>query len=148
MKDAQPELDQLNVVTGDLDAMIAFYRRLGLPVTDSGDDWPPRSGARHVEIPMGNGMSFELDNATSAATWHAGVRDAGGAPALVLGFALPSREAVDETYADLVAAGAVGRQQPYDAFWGARYAIVTDPDGHDVGLMSPKDPARRGAPEP
>jgi hypothetical protein len=31
----------------------------------------------------------------------------------------------------------------YDAFWGARYAIVADPDGSDVGLMSPIDEQRQ-----
>jgi hypothetical protein len=36
-----------------------------------------------------------------------------------------------------------GRQPPFDAFWGARYAIVADPDGNDVGLMSPIDESRR-----
>ena len=30
----------------------------------------------------------------------------------------------------------------YDAFWGARYAIVEDPDGHTVGLMGPIDRTR------
>jgi uncharacterized glyoxalase superfamily protein PhnB len=145
--DASPRLDQINVVTVDVDATIAFYRRLGVRIQDNGEDWPPGSGARHVEIAMGNGLSLELDNTTSAGTWHRGVREH-GAPTVVFGFALATREAVDETYAALVAGGAVGRQEPDDAFWGARYAIVTDPDGHDVGLMSPKDPSRRWTPEP
>ena len=61
----------------------------------------------------------------------------------VLGFAFPSREAVDATYADLVAAGYKAQQAPFDAFWGARYAVVEDPDGNAVGLMSPVDPNRR-----
>jgi uncharacterized glyoxalase superfamily protein PhnB len=39
--------------------------------------------------------------------------------------------------------GYLGRQPPFDAFWGARYAIVADPDGNDVGLMSPVDESRR-----
>ena len=59
------------------------------------------------------------------------------------GSALGSRAAVDERYADLIDAGYAGRQPPFDAFWGARYAIVADPDGNDVGLMSPIDDARR-----
>ena len=63
-----------------------------------------------------------------------------------MGFAVASREAVDDRYADLVAAGYVGSQPPLDTFWGARYAVVEDPDGNHVGLMSPIDPARRGAP--
>jgi predicted enzyme related to lactoylglutathione lyase len=37
-------------------------------------------------------------------------------------------------------------QPPYDTFCGARYAILLDPDGNYVGLMSPPDPARRSAP--
>jgi hypothetical protein len=45
-----------------------------------------------------------------------------------------------------MAAGYVGQQPPYDAFWGARYAIVEDPDGNPGGRMSPLDPARRSAP--
>jgi uncharacterized glyoxalase superfamily protein PhnB len=62
---------------------------------------------------------------------------------VVLGFTFPTREAVDERYASLTAAGYGGRQPPFDAFWGARYAIVADPDGNDVGLMSPIDESRR-----
>jgi uncharacterized glyoxalase superfamily protein PhnB len=62
---------------------------------------------------------------------------------VVVGFALPSREAVDERYAALTAAGHAGRQPPFDAFWGARYAIVADPDGNHIGLMSPLDPAQK-----
>jgi uncharacterized glyoxalase superfamily protein PhnB len=62
---------------------------------------------------------------------------------VVLGFSLPTREAVDERYRELTSAGYRGRQPPFDAFWGARYAIVADPDGHDVGLMSPIDDSRR-----
>jgi uncharacterized glyoxalase superfamily protein PhnB len=37
-------------------------------------------------------------------------------------------------------------QAPFDAFWGARYAIVEDPDGIAVGLMSPISANRRSPP--
>jgi hypothetical protein len=47
----------------------------------------------------------------------------------VLSFKVGSRERVDEIYADLVAAGYWGQQPPYYAFWGARYAVIEDPDG-------------------
>jgi uncharacterized glyoxalase superfamily protein PhnB len=63
----------------------------------------------------------------------------------VLGFKVASREAVDEIYQDLTSAGYKSQQAPHDAFWGARYAIVEDPDGNAVGLMSPVDPSRREA---
>ncbi len=34
---------------------------------------------------------------------------------------------------------------PSDGFWGARYAIVEDPDGRAVGLMSPVEDRYRSA---
>ena len=37
-------------------------------------------------------------------------------------------------------------QPPHDAFWGARYAIVEDPDGIAVGLMSPISPDFKSVP--
>jgi len=45
-------------------------------------------------------------------------------------------------------AGSASQQAPEDAFWGARYAIVEDPDGNAIGIMSPIEPARRRAPPP
>ncbi len=66
----------------------------------------------------------------------------------VLGFKVSSRERVDHIYADLTGAGYKVQQAPYDAFWGARYAIVEDPDGNPVGIMSPIDPNRRNTPTP
>ena len=62
-----------------------------------------------------------------------------------IGFKVESRDEVDRLFADLTGAGYRGQQPPYDAFWGARYAIVEDPDGNAVGLMSPSDPASAGA---
>lgn len=64
----------------------------------------------------------------------------------MIGFKVASREAVDGIYTDLTSAGYVSQQEPYDAFWGARYAIVEDPSGNAVGLMSPVDPSRRAEP--
>lgn len=63
-----------------------------------------------------------------------------------MGFRLSSRPAVDRVYAELTGAGHRGLQPPYDAFWGARYAVVEDPNGIAVGLMSPIDPDRKAWP--
>ena len=35
---------------------------------------------------------------------------------------------------------------PIDAFWGARYAIVDDPDGNHVGIMGPQDRSHEDVP--
>jgi uncharacterized glyoxalase superfamily protein PhnB len=133
-----PDLHMLNVVVADMAASLEFYRRLGVAVPDGGE-----SAGVHAQLKMPGGFSLELDTAESARLWHAGWRADPGSVGVVIGFALASREAADERYGQLVEAGYVGRQPPFDAFWGARYAIVADPDGNDVGLMSPLEESRR-----
>ena len=141
MSERPADLHMLNLVVGDMPASLDFYRRLGVavPPTTDGADW-------HVQLRMPGGFSLELDTAESARLWHAGWRAEPGSVQVVVGFRLPSREAVDQRYQELTAAGYTGRQPPFDAFWGARYAIVADPDGNDVGLMSPVQEARRSWP--
>jgi catechol 2,3-dioxygenase-like lactoylglutathione lyase family enzyme len=145
---ADPHFDQVNLIVGDMDATLAFYRKLGLAVEDGGNDWPPGSGAKHVNVAFPNGVRLEFDNIPMAKLWHAGWREHGHGSKAVIGISLPSREAVDERYAELTAAGYTGSQPPYDAFWGARYAIIQDPDGNDVGLMSPIEANEKYKPAP
>jgi uncharacterized glyoxalase superfamily protein PhnB len=148
MSDPVPQFQQLNLVVRDMDAVLAFYRTLGLPIRGGEtNDWPPGSGGRHAEVVAGDRPTVEFDNEPGVKLWHAGWRESGEGARTVIGFSLLSREAVDELYAKVTAAGHPGRQPPYDAFWGARYAVVADPEGNDVGLMSPVDPARRYTPE-
>ena len=142
MSDAHPVLNQLNLVVRDIDASAAFYRRLGLDVPDTVGD----EGIRHVEIVPSGGAQLDLDSEPLAHVYNAAWRRPGGGARALIGFGLASRDAVDETYADITGAGYRGVQPPYDAFWGARYAIVADPDGNEIGLMSPIDDEFRSFP--
>ncbi len=126
---------QLNFVVQDMAATIDFYHRLGLEFEAEPDTF-------HLAVDLPNGQYLEFDTADFGPQWNSGWRGGFGGP-VVIGFSVPTREAVDETYHDLTAAGAKGQQPPYDPFWGARYAIVEDPDGNAIGLMSPIDPDRR-----
>lgn len=92
---------------------------------------------------MPEGINLDFDSTQLARSYNEGFEAEHGS---VIGFSLSSREEVDERYKEMTHAGYAGLQSPYDAFWGARYAIVEDPDGNHVGLMSPLDPARRTAP--
>lgn len=132
-----PDLRMMNLIVRDMPAAVEFYGRLGLAVEGVDIDSP------HVQLHTPSGFSLELDTAESASWWHAGWRADPASASVVVCFALASRDAVDSTYASLVRAGSPGRQVPFDAFWGARFAIVADPDGNDVGLMSPMDSSRR-----
>jgi len=144
MVNGSADLHMLNVLVRDMATSVEFYRRLGVSVPDGEDPM-----GMHVQLRMPGGFSLELDTEESARIWHAGWRVDPGSIRVVIGFSLSSREAVDERYDELVSAGYTGRQPPFDAFWGARYAIVADPDGNDVSLMSPVDESRRSwPPEP
>ena len=54
-----------------------------------------------------------------------------------LAFACDSADDVDAVYAELTGAGYESHKEPWDAFWGMRYAQVRDPDGHVVDLFAP-----------
>jgi uncharacterized glyoxalase superfamily protein PhnB len=143
MADFEVELQGLNLVCEDVDATVEFYRLLGVPIPEE-NVWRTDSGAHHVTgVPTGSsGAELDFDSRELACVYNEGHRDAPAPGAAVIGFGVATRDAVDELYRRLTEAGHAGRQPPFDAFWGARYAIVADPDGRDVGLMSPRDPDR------
>jgi catechol 2,3-dioxygenase-like lactoylglutathione lyase family enzyme len=143
MSDERPVLNQLNLVARDFDASLAFYRRLGLDLAERS---APGFEHRHAELVLANGFVLEFDDEALARLYNASWRRAGGGSRALIGFSLATREAVDRRFAELLAAGFAGRQPPYDTFWGARYAVVADPDGNEVGLMSPLDERRRSWP--
>jgi catechol 2,3-dioxygenase-like lactoylglutathione lyase family enzyme len=135
----QPAFNLVSIVVKDMEASVAFYRRLGLEIPDADPAWDDV----HRSAKMPDGIGLDLDTVDFAPKWDKGWP---GGPGVVLGFHAGSRDAVDRIYADLTAAGYKGQQPPWDAFWGARYAVVEDPDGNAVGLMSDIDPSRRSAP--
>jgi uncharacterized glyoxalase superfamily protein PhnB len=53
-----------------------------------------------------------------------------------LAFECASPADVDETFARIVEAGFEGDKDPWDAFWGYRYAQLRDPDGVGVDLYA------------
>lgn len=134
-----PILDQINLVVSDMEATVAFYRRLGLTIPDT--DAAFQTHHRSAQVP--GGVDLDFDSTEFAHHWDKGWKTGAS---VVVGFKVASRERVDAIYSDLTGAGYRGQQEPYDAFWGARYAIVEDPDGNAVGIMSPVDPARRSDP--
>jgi catechol 2,3-dioxygenase-like lactoylglutathione lyase family enzyme len=144
----KPTLNQINLVCGDLGASIAFYRRLGVDIPDT-QVWRTPTGAHHASAAAaarsaGEAIDFDLDSIAFAQIWNIGWKgrtDLRGR--VVVGFEVPTRSEVDEVFRDMTAAGYRGLQEPYDALWGARYAIIEDPDGVAVGLMSPVSPDRK-----
>lgn len=140
MDESSPTFDQVNLVVSDMAATVDFYRHLGLEIRETSPEWTLHH--RSAELPGGIDLDFDSDE--FAAVWNEGWTE--HTPrAAVFGFAVPTRDAVDDLYRALTGAGYVGEQPPHDAFFGSRYAIVQDPDGNPVGIKSPSDPSLRRA---
>lgn len=129
---------QVDLVVSDVRATADFYRKVGLEIPEL---WEQDGVAHHVEIPeSGVGFNSRVLTRGYDEQWP----DASG---VVLIFHLPTRQEVDEKFAELTGAGYSAHMAPMDAFWGARYAIVDDPDSNHVGLMSASDREHKSAPE-
>ena len=84
---------------------------------------------------MANGTRLMLDTEEVIRSFlPAWRRVDGNQVSLALECASPAE--VDEVYARVVAAGFEGEKEPWDAFWGQRYACVTDPDGNQIDLFA------------
>lgn len=123
-----PQIDAIGVAVSDMPSSIAFYSRLGL-------EFPPGSEAEpHAEAPLGPAMRLMLDTEAMLRQIYP---DWSASPSGRLGLAvrLPDPAALDLLYGELAADG-LGFKEPWDAFWGQRYAVVQDPDGLHVDLYA------------
>jgi uncharacterized glyoxalase superfamily protein PhnB len=93
------------------------------------------AGDDHVEATLPNGLRLMFDTeAVIRSFWPEWERATGNQVALAFECASPAE--VDEVYARVVAAGFDGEKEPWDAFWGHRYAQLRDPDGLPVDLFA------------
>jgi catechol 2,3-dioxygenase-like lactoylglutathione lyase family enzyme len=128
-----PRLDVVGVIVSDLDRAIDFYRRLGLEFPDD----PDPQGHGHVEAALPGGLRFTLDTEASIQSFDAAWSPPSGGHRTAIAFRCESPEAVDRLHRELADVGAGSHKEPWDAFWGQRYAQVKDPDGSVVDLFAP-----------
>jgi catechol 2,3-dioxygenase-like lactoylglutathione lyase family enzyme len=122
--------DALGIVVSDLDASLAFYRKLGLEFPDD----PEVEG--HIEAVLPGGTRLMLDTEEVMASFDPDFEAPTGAGRISLAFGCDDPGAVDALHDELVAAGHTSLRPPFDAFWGQRYATVLDPDGNSVDLFA------------
>jgi uncharacterized glyoxalase superfamily protein PhnB len=136
-------LGQINIVTRDLRKSASFYRLLGVRIEEIPDtEWAPH----HANGITSNGVRVEFDSIAFAKQWNPGLDETKQGSGIIPIFHVAARDEVDRVHARVIAAGYRSHKAPEDAFWGARYAIVEDPEGNSVGVMSAIDPAMRGPP--
>ncbi len=131
-------LDLVGIVVGDMRASLEFYRRLGLEVAEED----------HVEAVTEGGLRVAWDTAELIRQIDPSLTQPGGGHRVTLAFRCPTPAGVDAKNVELAALGH-GHEEPWDAFWGQRYAVVKDPDGNPVDLFAlGTAPGPRGRPCP
>jgi catechol 2,3-dioxygenase-like lactoylglutathione lyase family enzyme len=122
----------IELVVSDMAATLAFYRQLGLEIPKTADAEP------HVDLELAGGMRLAWDTEDTIRSfdpeWSSPTQ---GRHRINLAFACESPAEVDAAWAELTDAGYHSHLEPWDAFWGMRYAVVHDPDGRPVDLFAP-----------
>lgn len=119
----------VHLYTGDIGAALGFYRdRLGFTETFRA---PPEGAPEHVELAL-DGFSIGLG--TVEAAWRVqDVRAVPGAPSMSLVVWCAD---ADAAFVELMDAGVTVVQPPHPSANGNRAAMVRDPDGNLVELVS------------
>ena len=126
-----PRIEAFSVVVGDMARALAFYRKLGLEFPEGAES------EDHVEAQPPGGLRYMLDTESVMKMFDPEWTRPSGGHAVGGAFKCDSPEEVDRVYAELLAAGGSPHKEPWDAFWGQRYAQLKDPDGTVVDLFAP-----------
>ena len=126
-----PKLDFFGVVVSDMERSIAFYRRLGLDFPEGAEQ------EQHVEAQLPGGMRYALDTEEVMRMFDPEWQRPTGGHAVGGAFRCESPQDVDRVYGELLEAGGSAHKEPWDAFWGQRYAQLKDPDGTVIDLYAP-----------
>ena len=119
----------VNLYTRDIAAGLRFYRDL-LGFTETFRA-PAEGVPEHVELKL-NGFMIGLGTVEAAKRVHS-VEAAPGSPAMVL---VLWTDDVDKACADLAAAGVPVLQPPHDSGNNNRNALLRDPDGNLVEIVT------------
>ena len=119
----------IGLVCNNLAESLKFYRLLGLDIPD------PEEGETHVEFQAENGWVFGFDAEETVAQHDPKWNPAKGSR-MGLQFECESTEVLNHTFEKIVSAGYLVYAEPWDAFWGQRFARVLDPDGNIVNFFA------------
>ena len=118
----------VGIVVADMAESVRFYRAVGLDVPEPDGD--------HLDIALPNGFRLMLDKVELIRGIDPDWEPSSG-HSIAFAFECESPGDVDALHARLVDEGFRSKKEPWDAFWGQRYAQVLDPDGNQVDLFAP-----------
>ena len=121
-------LDAIGIISKDSQQSIQFYAMLGVDLKETG-------GSGHFEGSTPSGVRIMLDSVDLVKELNPDWKEPTGC-GVVLCFKQNSSTQVDAMHAQIIEAGFANVKEPWDAFWGQRYASVKDPDGNQVDLFA------------
>ena len=128
--DSKPRLNAFGIVANDMAETLGFYRELGLDISPGAESQP------HVEVELGGGVRLMFDPVEVIRTIDPDWAPPTGGHRMGLALECDSPEMVDEVHGRMVSLGHASAHDPWDAFWGQRYAILLDPNGNPVDLYA------------
>lgn len=123
------KLDAMSVTSKDLEKSIKFYSLLGFKFENFDKE------EKHVEpITAPGAVRLMIDDAALIKS----IIGKDPVPPTHSSFAMlcDSPTEVDSVFEKIRANGFTTIKEPWDAFWGQRYAIVADPDGYMIDLFA------------
>jgi uncharacterized glyoxalase superfamily protein PhnB len=123
------KLDMIGIAVKNMKQTLDFYRAIGLDIPAGAEQ------EDHVEIKTnGYRVAWDTEEAIKGFNpdWQAPTGSRIG-----MAFLCDSAADVDATYKRILSKGYRSHKEPWDAFWGQRYAQVLDPDGNVVDLFAP-----------
>lgn len=122
------KISAVGVATSDLKKTVEFYTLLGF-------EFPEFKGDEdHLEPKPTDGIRLMLDSKKLLTELLGEEPRPGNASAFAIEYDSPAE--VDAVAEKVRQAGMAIFTEPWDAFWGQRYAVVVDPDGHKVDLFA------------
>lgn len=122
-------MNAIGIVVQDLKKSVAFFNLLGLTFNEDPET------EDHLESFVSPDLKLMLDKEELVKQFDPEwVRPNGSS--IGLAFECESPAAVDALYAEVVGKGFKSKTPPWDAFWGQRYAQLSDPDGNNVDLYA------------
>ena len=122
-------LKVVGIAVKNMGESLKFYRSLGLEIPEGQD------AEGHVQVEF-DGITIAWDTVEVLKGVYGEWEEHPVGHRIELAFQCGSGEQVDAVYRRITAAGQFGHREPWDAFWGQRYAIVTDPDGNLISLFA------------
>lgn len=125
----RPRIDAVAVTSKDFKATVAFYKLIGFEFPS----FAPED--QHLEAISLDGEARLMIDHIDLMQSLTGRRPTPSSHS-VIALLCESAAQVDAIAASLKAAGHVMKTEPWDAFWGQRYATAIDPDGYEVDLFA------------